>query len=130
MAFCCDCELRADPEKQNLSFLIRRSYKSWFQGSESKLFAETVSYKLVLRSRISAFCRHCQLEVGPERQNLSLLLRLSAKSCFWEAESELFAETVPEKLILRIKISAFRWDCQLAVGSEKQDLSFLQRLLP
>ena len=87
LAFCCDCQLRADPEKQTLSISIRRSDKSWFQGSESKLFAETVAYKLVLRSKILAFCRDCHLEVGPENQDLSFWLGLSAKSLFREAKS-------------------------------------------
>ena len=38
------------------SFLLRLAAKSWFWEAGSELFAETVSYKLVLRSRISACC--------------------------------------------------------------------------
>ena len=143
LAFCWDCLQEVGPGSKDLSFLLRLSAKSWFWGSGSKLFAETASYKLVLRSRILAFCwdsvplqnhptRHkktyfawrnsltspvkasplggrcalhihnvrttsyttslhnvldCQRKVGSEKQNLSFLLRLSAKSWFWEAGS-------------------------------------------
>ena len=42
-----------------------------------------------------------------ENQNLSFLLSLSAKSCVWEPESQVFAETVSSKLRLGTRILSF-----------------------
>ena len=44
------------------------SARSWFREAGSQIFVETVSYKLVLRSRIPAFCRDCQPKAGSEKQ--------------------------------------------------------------
>ena len=100
------CQQKVVFGRQNDSFLLRLSAKSWVWILKSKVLAETVSKKLHCENKNSSFKWDCRFKLAFQTWDLSLLLRVSPKTCFWEMSSLHLAETMNKKVFWEAEISS------------------------